>query len=142
MGLGTSAVLLALAVLLVRAPDGHDAAINTVGVLQLLWLVNGRPSLREQVSQVDEPTIDNLRAAGMFEVRVASEMKGDDGSYKLVRLESSDDRARYGLSKHLIIGDIRIRLCINLDTSFPSLKSSCVRIQRSTSNGVTQTMNV
>ncbi|KII84282.1 hypothetical protein PLICRDRAFT_32355 [Plicaturopsis crispa FD-325 SS-3] len=97
VGLGTSAVLLALAVLLVRAPDGYDAAINTVGVLQLLWLVNGRPSLREQVSQVDEPTIDNLRAAGMFEVRVASEMKGDDGSYKLVRLESSDDRARYGL---------------------------------------------
>ncbi|KII88658.1 hypothetical protein PLICRDRAFT_41860 [Plicaturopsis crispa FD-325 SS-3] len=71
-GLGVSIVLLALAVVLTRPPDGHGAVIDSVGVLQLLWLMNRRPSLHERVSQVDVPTMDNLRAAGMFNVRVAS----------------------------------------------------------------------
>ncbi|KAF9016770.1 hypothetical protein BDZ89DRAFT_1141216 [Hymenopellis radicata] len=38
-----------------------DSNIDTVGILQILWLIRTRPDLQNVVSDVDEPTVDNLR---------------------------------------------------------------------------------
>jgi hypothetical protein len=52
----------------------HDiqASVSNTGVLQLLWLGCYSPSVREALQDVEHPTEDNLRRAGMMDVCFAS----------------------------------------------------------------------
>ncbi|KAK0472100.1 hypothetical protein IW261DRAFT_1597081 [Armillaria novae-zelandiae] len=65
VGLGASIVLLLLAFRLTGAPIVGDSGIDTIGVLQILWLMRTRPDLQRIISDVNEPSTDNLREAGM-----------------------------------------------------------------------------
>ncbi|KAK0193369.1 hypothetical protein F5146DRAFT_379581 [Armillaria mellea] len=65
VGLGASIGLLLLTFRLTGAPIAGDSGIDTIGVLQILWLMRTRPDLQRIISDVDEPSTDNLREAGM-----------------------------------------------------------------------------
>ncbi|KAI0945046.1 hypothetical protein AcV7_001685 [Taiwanofungus camphoratus] len=85
VGLSASLVLLILAITLTRATTENTPLVDTLGVMQTIWLASKQPMLQELVGHVDEPTIENLRAAGMFEVNFAKEetvmVKGERTSY-------------------------------------------------------------
>ncbi len=57
--------LLLLIFRLTGTPIAGDSGIDTIGVLQILWLMRTRPDLQRIISDVDEPSTDNLREAGM-----------------------------------------------------------------------------
>ncbi|KAH7920745.1 hypothetical protein BV22DRAFT_1132840 [Leucogyrophana mollusca] len=71
-----------LAVIMTGAPRARKTrtapAIKSAGVLELLWLAVHLPDLREGLEAVEEPTVDNLRAAGMFDVCLADGIKAVD----------------------------------------------------------------
>ncbi|KAK0204404.1 hypothetical protein DFS33DRAFT_1382291 [Desarmillaria ectypa] len=64
-GLSASVGLLLLVFRLIGTPILGDSGIDTIGVLQILWLMRTRPDLQTIISDVDEPSTDNLREAGM-----------------------------------------------------------------------------
>ncbi|KAH7918555.1 hypothetical protein BV22DRAFT_1134501 [Leucogyrophana mollusca] len=47
-------------------------AINSGGVLELIWLASRLPAMRDAIGRVDSPNIDYLRAAGRFDVLLAN----------------------------------------------------------------------
>ncbi|KAK0436002.1 hypothetical protein EV421DRAFT_1147129 [Armillaria borealis] len=65
LGLLASIGLLLLVFWLVGKPIEGDSGIDTIGVLQIVWLMRTRPDLQRIVSDVDEPTVENLRESGM-----------------------------------------------------------------------------
>ncbi|KAK0444035.1 hypothetical protein EV421DRAFT_2035066 [Armillaria borealis] len=65
VGLGASIGLFLLAFRLTGTPIVGDSGIDTIGVLQILWLMRTRPDLQRIISDVDEPSTDILREAGM-----------------------------------------------------------------------------
>ncbi|KAK0445046.1 uncharacterized protein EV420DRAFT_1721221 [Desarmillaria tabescens] len=65
VGLGASIGLLILAYQLVGKPIAGDSGVDTIGVLQILWLMRTRPDLQRLISEVDEPSVDNLRRTAM-----------------------------------------------------------------------------
>ncbi|EIW83729.1 hypothetical protein CONPUDRAFT_142341 [Coniophora puteana RWD-64-598 SS2] len=68
-GLCASVIMLLLAVVLAGARRDKDTlVVSSVGMLEMLWLSNRKPVLRLQLDEVQEPTMDNLRSAGMFQV--------------------------------------------------------------------------
>ncbi|GJE91632.1 hypothetical protein PsYK624_077820 [Phanerochaete sordida] len=89
VGLVTSVVLLVVAILVIRVPASAraafdpDVSIDSGGLLQYTWLLGNEPHLAE----VEHPELENLRAAGMFDVHVGDRLKRrlDD------RLPSVDD---------------------------------------------------
>ena len=68
VGLTASCLLFIVAALLVRRTKRHrddlDLELDAAGVLQLTWLLGNEPRLL----QVDQPGLDTLRAAGMYEI--------------------------------------------------------------------------
>jgi hypothetical protein len=75
-GLGVSIALLVLALAIVRYPDEStdtlDSELNAVGLLQFTWLLGTGSDAQSRVAEVERPTTDNLRRAGMFDVRLAT----------------------------------------------------------------------
>ncbi|KAI0938476.1 hypothetical protein AcV5_000153 [Taiwanofungus camphoratus] len=71
IGFGASILLLILATVMTRVSDHKAGPINTLGVLQVVWLAHEHPVLGERIGQVNEPTTENLREAGMFEFSIA-----------------------------------------------------------------------
>jgi hypothetical protein len=76
-GLGASVTLLVLALAIVRYPDDGsagtlDSELNVVGLLQFTWLLGTGSDAQSRVAEVERPTADNLRQAGMFDVRLAT----------------------------------------------------------------------
>ncbi|KAF8123873.1 hypothetical protein EV363DRAFT_1178868, partial [Boletus edulis] len=70
---GASLVLLILAFLLVGIPakDAHPcSSINGVSVLETLWIAAHSRTIREHMADIEEPSLDNLRKAGMFTIRL------------------------------------------------------------------------
>jgi hypothetical protein len=55
-----------------REPDqsGLDADLSMVGLLQFMWLLGTGSEAQRRVAEVKKPTTDNLREAGMFNVRI------------------------------------------------------------------------
>lgn len=51
--------------------------LDTPGLLQLTWLVGQEPAIAERIVETDEPTQDNLRRAGLFEVNLGEEVPKD-----------------------------------------------------------------
>lgn len=62
VGLVISAILLAIAAPFFLSFERSHASVNDLGILQVLWLLKN-----DVMANVDEPTIDNLRKAGMAE---------------------------------------------------------------------------
>ncbi|KAH7904516.1 hypothetical protein BJ138DRAFT_1237178, partial [Hygrophoropsis aurantiaca] len=78
--LSSSVILFAITIRLTCIGIEGSPKNNTVenmGVLELIWLASRSPELRFGVSDVERPSVDNLRAAGMFEVCLASMDGGD-----------------------------------------------------------------
>lgn len=73
VGLGASIGLLVLAYQLIGKPIAGDSGIDTIGVLQILWLMRTRPDLQRLISEVDEPSVDNLRRTGMVNTSMHSQ---------------------------------------------------------------------
>ncbi|KAK0477568.1 hypothetical protein IW261DRAFT_266361 [Armillaria novae-zelandiae] len=65
LGLLASIGLLLLVFWLVGKPVEGDSGIDTIGVLQIVWLMRTRPDLQRIVSDVNEPTVENVRESGM-----------------------------------------------------------------------------
>ncbi|KAG2120226.1 hypothetical protein DEU56DRAFT_747020 [Suillus clintonianus] len=66
-----SVIMLGLALHMTGAFDAShnsQAAIQNTGALQLLWLGHHSPSVHEALEDVEHPTEDNLRRAGMIDV--------------------------------------------------------------------------
>ncbi|KAG8218006.1 hypothetical protein J3R82DRAFT_6198 [Butyriboletus roseoflavus] len=51
--------------------DAAAAAMDNLGVLDVLWLAHRRPDLKRLVGHVRNPSGERLRAAGMVQVRIA-----------------------------------------------------------------------
>jgi hypothetical protein len=50
--------------------DNQDIPIDGTGMLHAIWLYRNHPKLETLLEQVDHPTDDNLRAAGMVRTRL------------------------------------------------------------------------
>jgi hypothetical protein len=86
VGLSTSVLLLILSLRLSGRPGYSSGAVDSIGVLQLIWLLRGNSEIQERVAKVEEPSVDNLRAAGMFAVSLIDEHQISKGPYDLVGL--------------------------------------------------------
>ncbi|KAH7920969.1 hypothetical protein BV22DRAFT_1132665 [Leucogyrophana mollusca] len=72
--LSASIILLVLEMRMTRANSENppkSSAVNSGGVLELIWLASRLPSMRDAIGRVDNPNIDDLRAAGRFDVLLA-----------------------------------------------------------------------
>jgi hypothetical protein len=65
-------MLLALPSLLFHqgSTDDKDLPVNGTGILHAIWLYRNHPELDALLEQVDHPTDDNLRAAGLVQTRL------------------------------------------------------------------------
>ena len=45
-------------------------SINGVSILETLWVAVHSRTIREHMADVEEPSLDNLRKAGMFTIRL------------------------------------------------------------------------
>ncbi|KAF8496310.1 hypothetical protein JB92DRAFT_2817902 [Gautieria morchelliformis] len=75
-GLCVSIALLVLALAIVRLPGQStstlDSELNVFGLLQFMWLLGTGSDAQSQVAEVERPTTDNLRQAGMIDIRLGS----------------------------------------------------------------------
>ncbi|KAH7918347.1 hypothetical protein BV22DRAFT_1051794 [Leucogyrophana mollusca] len=72
--LSASIILLILAIRMTHADSEHPpkaSAVNSGGVLELIWLASRLPAMRDTIGRVGSPNIDDLRAAGRFDVLLA-----------------------------------------------------------------------
>ena len=70
---GASLVLFLLAFLIVGMPLRHaftHPSINGVSVLETLWISVHSQTIYEHMADIEEPSLDNLRKAGMFTIRL------------------------------------------------------------------------
>jgi uncharacterized protein YjeT (DUF2065 family) len=70
---GASLVLFVLAFFFVGMPPRRAyprPSINGVSVLETLWVAAHSRTIREHMTDVEEPSLDNLRKAGMFMIRL------------------------------------------------------------------------
>ncbi|KAK0200509.1 hypothetical protein DFS33DRAFT_1397253 [Desarmillaria ectypa] len=77
LGLAASVRLLLLVFWLVGKPIEGDSGIDTIGVLQIVWLMRMRPDLQRIVSDIHEPTVENLRESGMVYTSMHSHGSGE-----------------------------------------------------------------
>jgi hypothetical protein len=87
VGLAASLLLCILSLCLVPPSRDlrHWSALDGAGFLQAIWLYQHHPQLDKLLHQVDDPTEENLRRAGMVRVRLADagmleETDGTDSS--------------------------------------------------------------
>ncbi|KAF8840656.1 hypothetical protein BDN67DRAFT_627201 [Paxillus ammoniavirescens] len=68
VGLTGSIALLVLSIFLTHEPEESFAksAVQSAGVLDLIWLSGRHPEVQEHIADVQEPTSRNLREAGLF----------------------------------------------------------------------------
>ncbi|KAJ7133250.1 hypothetical protein C8R44DRAFT_870660 [Mycena epipterygia] len=70
-GFAISVVLMLLSLWLQRgSKDAKDLPIDGTGVLHAIWLYRNHPELETRLEQVEHPTVNNLRAAGMVRTRL------------------------------------------------------------------------
>jgi hypothetical protein len=66
-GLAISIILFLLAQ---GSTDDHDIRVNGTGILHAIWLYRNHPELDTLLVQVEYPTDDNLRSAGLVQTRL------------------------------------------------------------------------
>ncbi|KAJ7123473.1 hypothetical protein C8R44DRAFT_783855 [Mycena epipterygia] len=77
----TALTLLSLPSSLVRrgAKDGENITINGTGILHAIWLYRNHPELQTLLEQVEHPTNENLRDAGLVQIRLVGEQVRKQG---------------------------------------------------------------
>ncbi|CCL99281.1 uncharacterized protein FIBRA_01296 [Fibroporia radiculosa] len=81
IGLAASFVLLVLSIPLTRGKRDNDDIVQSLGILDLAWLVSNQYELRETVGRVKDPTVENLRAAGMTPVTLVRRKIYEESEY-------------------------------------------------------------
>ncbi|EIW83657.1 hypothetical protein CONPUDRAFT_163001 [Coniophora puteana RWD-64-598 SS2] len=83
-----SVIMMLLAIRLVGL-RGHDhPVVSSVGILEMMWLCGREAPFGETFDEVEKPTSSNLRAAGMFEVRLSESF--DEVSRAERKMEGED----------------------------------------------------
>ncbi|KAF8557197.1 hypothetical protein OG21DRAFT_1505629 [Imleria badia] len=70
---GASLVLSLLALFFVGMPSRPTfthPSINGVSVLEILWVSAHSRTIQVHIADIEEPSLDNLRKAGMFRIRL------------------------------------------------------------------------
>ncbi|KAJ6529922.1 hypothetical protein DFH09DRAFT_1184896 [Mycena vulgaris] len=75
-------------------PAPKRSPIDTIGILQSFWLSQGsvRSELLQRVSNVDDPTVENLRRAGMFMVQLDGQPRSSGGGSEISLLSMPDHK--------------------------------------------------
>ncbi|KAJ7226844.1 hypothetical protein GGX14DRAFT_417477 [Mycena pura] len=68
--LAASVILMMLAMATLRSPSEDDLPLDGTGILHAIWLYRNHPDLEARLEQVEHPTDENLRAAGMVKTRL------------------------------------------------------------------------
>ncbi|KAL1745749.1 hypothetical protein HDZ31DRAFT_35745, partial [Schizophyllum fasciatum] len=72
IGLAGSVLLMATNAVLVRPRESRTVGavdiLDSLGLLQIIWFVRGRPEVLRVIGRVENPTEDDLRLAGMFTI--------------------------------------------------------------------------
>jgi hypothetical protein len=63
--------------------DQHNITIDGTGLLHAIWLYRNHPELSTLLDQVEHPTDENLREAGMVRVRLVGGGRGERKSTAL-----------------------------------------------------------
>ncbi|KAJ7834555.1 hypothetical protein B0H14DRAFT_3461989 [Mycena olivaceomarginata] len=67
--LAASVILMMLAMASLRSPnEDDDLPLDGTGILHAIWLYRNHPEIEARLEQVEHPTDENLRAAGMMEI--------------------------------------------------------------------------
>ncbi|KAJ7873964.1 hypothetical protein B0H13DRAFT_2348828 [Mycena leptocephala] len=86
-GLAISIILMLLALpsLLFHqgSTDDKNLSVNGTGILHAIWLYRNHPELETLLEQVEHPTDDNLRAAGLVQTRLVGEHVQKEGRNEL-----------------------------------------------------------
>ncbi|KAF7343753.1 hypothetical protein MSAN_01955900 [Mycena sanguinolenta] len=73
-GLGISVLLMTVALPLLRGSQfDKDLPVTGTGILHVIWLYRNHPHLQQILEQVEHPTNENLRAAGMVRTGLIGE---------------------------------------------------------------------
>ncbi|KAJ6543283.1 hypothetical protein DFH09DRAFT_1088981 [Mycena vulgaris] len=76
-GLAISIILMLLALpslLFEQGSDEKNPSVNGTGILHAIWMYRNHPELDALLEQVEHPTDDNLRAAGLVQTRLVGEL--------------------------------------------------------------------
>ncbi|KAJ7046013.1 hypothetical protein C8F04DRAFT_1063126 [Mycena alexandri] len=79
MGLAASLVLLLLSFIFAPKVNNTNITIDGTGLLHAMWLYCNHPELETLLEQVEHPTLDNLRQAGMVKCRLVDGGQSRDG---------------------------------------------------------------
>lgn len=101
--------LLALCILVIRVPASARTAFDpkivadSGGLLQYTWLIGNEPHL----ANVESPELENLRAAGMFDVQISDRVRKrlSSRASTFVGITDEDDDYDDSMKKPLITGD-------------------------------------
>ncbi|KAJ7842487.1 hypothetical protein B0H13DRAFT_2365201 [Mycena leptocephala] len=78
-GLVVSILLMAVYLPLLRGSEfDNDLPIEGTGILHIIWLYRNHPALDRMLEQVEHPTDENLRAAGMVRTRLLGDVVRDE----------------------------------------------------------------
>ncbi|KAJ3718048.1 hypothetical protein DFJ43DRAFT_1098865 [Lentinula guzmanii] len=61
-------IIIVVVLLLLATPsllDNSSLKIDSIGILQMIWLANNHPELQQSITELDDPSTDELRKAGM-----------------------------------------------------------------------------
>ncbi|KAJ6537821.1 hypothetical protein B0H19DRAFT_1382511 [Mycena capillaripes] len=76
VGLGASVFALLLSLRFMPGNDVPRTPLTRMGILEVIWLFRNHPWLAEELEQVDEPTNEALRTAGMIKVQLGANEAG------------------------------------------------------------------
>ncbi|KAJ7901395.1 hypothetical protein B0H13DRAFT_1883072 [Mycena leptocephala] len=76
IGLGASTLLLILAITFSASTRISKSCLNSLGLLQIIWVFEHHPELSGILEQVENPTDFNLRVAGLVKVRLSDAQLG------------------------------------------------------------------
>ncbi|KAJ7584064.1 hypothetical protein C8J56DRAFT_952532 [Mycena floridula] len=65
------ALILGIILLILAMPGivyNNQAQVKSAGILQILWLLEAHPEIQKMITQINDPSTQNLREAGMMEV--------------------------------------------------------------------------
>ncbi|KAJ6488802.1 hypothetical protein C8R45DRAFT_992894 [Mycena sanguinolenta] len=85
VGLAVSFVLMGVSLPVLRsAGTNEDPPINGTGILHAIWMYRNHPELQKSLEQVEHPTDENLRTAGMLQARLFGDGANEEKTSKAV----------------------------------------------------------
>ncbi|KAJ7133326.1 hypothetical protein C8R44DRAFT_849457 [Mycena epipterygia] len=93
--LAISVVLMFMSLWLQRgSEDDNSVSINGTGIFHAIWLYRNHPELETLLEQVEHPTDDNLRAAGMVRTRLVGAQLRKQSSGESFRPDGGEMKQR------------------------------------------------